>query len=156
MELFKVKKAYRALARRLRRPGTRSSAGVERAESELLEALLRVERYESEVSVLRFSRRCAHARLSRTLEALDRSALFKDAAEVLARLAPEAAVEAWADTLERRGFDATMLREVLAHVRDVEARLEDLEQRLRNSSEYVDPLFQRLLNWVHADGLLRP
>jgi hypothetical protein len=151
MELWRLKKRYRALAVRLRRAKSRSLA-VLKAEELVLVALWLGDRVETELAVVRCAKRAARGRLRRLRVWLDNAGLLADAPLHLVRPDDLAALEHFDEHLTLLGAtEATgALQQLRGELRHLEGRITDVGVRLERVAELVAQHLEHLEACVRA------
>lgn len=139
MELWKVRKAYRQLAFRLRTRRAPMDGSLENVEERVVVALVLCDRTETELCVLRLARRCAWARLKRMRKWVEHAGLMKDSPARLARKKDEDTLEDLERELARRGLESGHLRQVLDELAHLERRLTETRARLSRLTDSPAP-----------------
>ena len=135
MELWQVRREYRLLAMRLRRRKGLVATHVELVEEQVLSALVRCDRFEVELCVLKLAKRCARARLRRLRRWVESSGLYRTMPRPLSRREDEPAADELAKGLERKGIEPHYLRQLLAELSHLDRRLEESRERLERTTE---------------------
>lgn len=159
MELFQMRRLYRDLAASLRRQRRLEEPALDALEAQVLDALLRCDRHQTELSMLRATQRCLQGFVTRQRRWLGRAAFVRRLSPTLARQSNEAAVAELTRLLETRGFPATALRRTLSELAVVEQRLEEAQGRLHHALLAGALHLERLQTWlrVYRDrGALAP
>jgi hypothetical protein len=150
MELWQVRKDYRALAVKLRQRREPADLYLQNLEERVLVALVLCDRFETEISVLRLAVRCGRARLKRLRRWVASAGLMKDTPLSMGRKTDEAALEEMERSLAQRCAESTFVRQALEEVSYLEHRLEDTRARLGRLSELSSTCFLLLLKHVPA------
>lgn len=130
MELWQVKKEYRQIAAGLRRRKQPIDVYLEQVEEQVLTTIALGDRYETELAVLKLARRCSRARLRRLRQWVEHSGIMRSVPRPLARKQDEAAADDLIRALERKGREASALRQLLVELAHLDRRLEDTRSRL--------------------------
>ncbi|MDP1822164.1 MAG: hypothetical protein Q8L48_02950 [Archangium sp.] len=148
MELWQVRREYRLVAMSLRRRKEPPDVYLEGVEEQVLSALLLCDRFHTELGVLRLAKRCALARLKRVLRWVESAGLARSIPRALTRKDDAAAAAELARALERKGRDASHLRQLLDELAHLDRRLEEARARISRMTTLSEEGLQLLL--VHA------
>lgn len=148
MELWQVWREYRLVAMSLRRRKAPPDVYLDEVEEQVLSALLLCDRFHTEVGVLRLAKRCGLARLKRVRRWVESAGLARTIPRALTRRDDAAAAEELMRALERKGRDASHLRQLLDELAHLDRRLEDARARIARMTALSEEALQLLL--VHA------
>ena len=156
MELWQVRKRFKALGLRLRKRKGRAPA-LQQAEEQVLVALCLGERLETELSVLRFARRCTEARMRRLRLWFENTGLLAREGLPLIRRDDLGALTDFEAVLSARGASdaAAMARQSLAEVQSFDARIEDVRVRIARVGVVADQHLAHLERSLQAGALTR-
>lgn len=150
MELFQLRRLYRDLAASLRRRKKLEEPSFDALEAQVLDALLRCDRHQTELAMLKATRRCLRGSVTRQRRWLARAAFVRRLSPTLARQTNEAAVAELARLLEARGYPAAVLQRTLSELTLVDRRLEETQARLGQAMTAGATQLQLLQAWVRA------
>ncbi|MFZ5440580.1 MAG: hypothetical protein ACOZQL_11265 [Myxococcota bacterium] len=148
MDLWQVRKRYRQLAARLRR--VEGNGLLREAEQEVVESLLIADRLETELAVLRFTKKCALGRLGRVRAWLEHTSLLKEAPDSLFDAPDEP--ELFLSSLGAAGL-ASLLGQLQLELKVLEHRSRELQQRLTRLGEVAAGHYLRLEARLRAERL---
>lgn len=153
MELWRVRKAYRQLAVRLRRSPIAMTDVEQQAEIAVVQMLSEGDRIETELAVLRHTRRSARARLRRLRERLEGMGVLKTRPPSLVRRPDELAAQELHGTLLDGGWHdlASIVVHVQREVLHLDRRIDDTRTRLQRLNDTARALFDHLVRF--ADSL---
>lgn len=156
MELWQVRKRFRALGLRLRKLKGRAPA-LQHAEEQVLVALCLGERLETELSVLRFARRCTEARMRRLRLWLEGTGMLMREGLPLIRRDDLGALADFEALLASMGASdaAAMARQSLVELQSFDARIEDVRVRIARVGVVADQHLAHLERSLQAGALAR-